>query len=67
VDECKPLCQTPQSLNFTHPTYGFVTTEFDGRVSTVDARCLVASEALGRAVQVDSVKTPVESAYGFSA
>mmetsp|Transcript_38158 Transcript_38158/g.94637 ORF Transcript_38158/g.94637 Transcript_38158/m.94637 type:complete len:91 (-) Transcript_38158:876-1148(-) len=31
--------------------YAFVTTEFDGRVSTVDARCVAASETLGESVQ----------------
>jgi len=32
-------------------TYAFITTEFDGRVSVVDARCVAASEALGESVQ----------------
>ena len=31
--------------------YAFVTDEFDGKVSVVDAKCVAASQALGEPVQ----------------
>ena len=65
MDECKPLGYgRPPSTGYSrYPSTGQDRYSSPSRVRYNES----VADAPGRAVQVDSIKTRVESAYGFSA